>query len=272
MARIRTIKPEFWSSEQVVECSRDARLLFVGLWNFSDDAGRHRASTKRLKMEVFPGDNLDDSEIRGWIDELLQVGLLWTYTVAEQEFWQVTGWRHQRVDRPTYRHPPPADSANTPRGVDEALPPESNGTESNGVESNGTESNGKETKVNGRLTKRSDHLEIDWEDAAFTAERVSRRVAERMGEWDNWHVNNRRMLLEAVAIVQLQQMPEAWLIDALEGVRLVKKIKKSPGARLCTCLQAGAQKISNTQDCTVFTRLRAAINVPNELVEPKESK
>jgi len=34
MARIRTIKPEFWTAEQVMELSRDARLLFIGMWNF----------------------------------------------------------------------------------------------------------------------------------------------------------------------------------------------------------------------------------------------
>ena len=31
MARIRSIKPEFWVSEQVAECSTSARLTFVGL-------------------------------------------------------------------------------------------------------------------------------------------------------------------------------------------------------------------------------------------------
>lgn len=34
MARIRTIKPEFWTSEQVMGCAPLARLLFIGLWNF----------------------------------------------------------------------------------------------------------------------------------------------------------------------------------------------------------------------------------------------
>ncbi len=44
MARIRTTKPEFWSSAQIIELSRDARLLFIGMWNFCDDNGRHKAS------------------------------------------------------------------------------------------------------------------------------------------------------------------------------------------------------------------------------------
>lgn len=57
MARIRTVKPEFWVSEQVTSCSRGARLLFIGLWNFCDDGGVHAAEHKRLKSEVFPSEN-----------------------------------------------------------------------------------------------------------------------------------------------------------------------------------------------------------------------
>ena len=54
MARIRTIKPEFWTSEQVVECSPTARLLFIGLWNFCDDAGNQPASAKQSRCRFFP--------------------------------------------------------------------------------------------------------------------------------------------------------------------------------------------------------------------------
>src|SRR4051812_10412482 len=56
MARIRSIKPEFWSSEQVMECARDTRLLFIGLWNFVDDADRMSFSSKQIKALIFPGD------------------------------------------------------------------------------------------------------------------------------------------------------------------------------------------------------------------------
>ena len=38
--RIRTIKPEFWPSEKLAKASREARLLFVGLWSMADDSGR----------------------------------------------------------------------------------------------------------------------------------------------------------------------------------------------------------------------------------------
>ncbi|MCP1761977.1 hypothetical protein [Bradyrhizobium japonicum] len=108
MARIRSIKPEFWTSEQVVECSPIARLLFIGIWNFADDAGRIPASPRSLKLQIFPGDDITSETIRGMIDELSANGLLLRYEVDGKEFLQVTGWHHQKIDKPQPpRYPPP---------------------------------------------------------------------------------------------------------------------------------------------------------------------
>ncbi|KTD41850.1 hypothetical protein [Legionella parisiensis] len=108
MSRIRTIKPELWTSEQVVSCSPLSRLLFIGLWSFCDDNGVHPASYIRIKAEVFPADNFSVSEIKDWINELINNGLIREYMVDSKVYWIVTGWKaHQRIDRPTYRHPLP---------------------------------------------------------------------------------------------------------------------------------------------------------------------
>ena len=110
MARIRTIKPEFWTSEQIVECSPMARLLFVGIWNFCDDHGIHPASTKRLKLEIFPGDDISTDDISGWVEQLIINELLEEYQVDNVKYWRVTGWaKHQRIDRPSYKYPEPLD-------------------------------------------------------------------------------------------------------------------------------------------------------------------
>src|SRR4051794_3397310 len=98
MARIRTIKPEFWSSEQIVECSTSARLLFIGLWNFCDDGGVHQYSVKRIKMEIFQGDEFSDQQITSWLAELLKADLLKSYTIGSKRYLLVTGWQHQKID------------------------------------------------------------------------------------------------------------------------------------------------------------------------------
>ncbi|MCK1718881.1 hypothetical protein [Bradyrhizobium sp. 141] len=120
MARYRTIKPEFWSSEQVMECSPIARLMFIGLWNFADDAGRYSYSPKTIKAQVFPGDDITTEAIRGMVGELSENGLVRPYTVDGKEYLLITGWHHQKIDKPQKpRHPapPPEDSPNVSRMV-----------------------------------------------------------------------------------------------------------------------------------------------------------
>jgi len=58
MARIRTIKPEFWDDEKLSLVSRDARLTFIGMWTFSDDYGVVKGASVWLKSKIFPYDNI----------------------------------------------------------------------------------------------------------------------------------------------------------------------------------------------------------------------
>ena len=113
MARIRTIKPEFWVSEQVNSCSHGARLTFIGLWNFCDDAGVHPAKPKTLKAKVFPmDDDVTVSQMTAWVDELKDAHLLVEYQFPEdgEVYWHVTGWdRHQRIERPSLKYPQPPE-------------------------------------------------------------------------------------------------------------------------------------------------------------------
>jgi len=109
MARIRTVKPDYWSSEQVMACSRDARLMFIGMWNFCDDKGRCPLAERTIKAQIFPNDDdINFTNIRGWIDALSKNGLVLIYEVNGRQYIQVTGWHHQRIDKPRLpKHPPP---------------------------------------------------------------------------------------------------------------------------------------------------------------------
>lgn len=118
MARIRTIKPEFWSSEQIMACTRGSRLLFIGIWNFADDAGRLKDSAKSIRAQVFPGDDDLNSEIvRGMVDELSANGLLQKYEVDGVGYLAITGWNHQKIDKPRPSKHPGPNSANVRRQV-----------------------------------------------------------------------------------------------------------------------------------------------------------
>ena len=117
MARIRSIKPEFWVSEQIAECSTNARLTFVGMWNFCDDNGVHPAKPKTLKAELFPMDDITAAAVGDWVSELVRAGLVAEFESEGERYWHVTGWtRHQKIDRPSFKHPtPPAPNSSSPR-------------------------------------------------------------------------------------------------------------------------------------------------------------
>ncbi len=91
MSCIRTIKPEFWTNEHILECSPSARLLFIGLWNFCNNLGVHPANPRKLKAEVFPGDEVSFAQIQVWMDELIEQGLVVKVDDDEGEggYWQV---------------------------------------------------------------------------------------------------------------------------------------------------------------------------------------
>jgi hypothetical protein len=108
VSRIRTIKPEFWSSEQVMACSPLARLLFIGLWNFCDDSGRHPYTPRTLKALIFASDDITTAEVGAMLEELAEAGLIAVYSVGGKQYLQVTGWQHQRINHPQPpRHPGP---------------------------------------------------------------------------------------------------------------------------------------------------------------------
>jgi hypothetical protein len=76
MARIRSIKPEYWADQDLAEqVSRDARLLYIGLWNLADEHCRLRGDPRYVKGQIFPyDDDLQPPEIAALLDELALAG------------------------------------------------------------------------------------------------------------------------------------------------------------------------------------------------------
>lgn len=115
MARIRSIKPDFWTDEKVVELSAFGRLLFIGLWNFADDEGRMVFSEKKIKMQIFPSDTLDMSGLFG---EIRREKMIEVYSIDNVEYLQIVGFsKHQKIDRRQKSKLPPNSStpADLPR-------------------------------------------------------------------------------------------------------------------------------------------------------------
>lgn len=118
MARIRTIKPEFWEDEIPQRLSREARLLFIATWNLADDAGRLRWSPAYLKAGAFSyDDDISQEQVSQFMSELEQCGLVVAYeSRGKQPFAYVVNFNdQQKISHPTPSRLP--EPPNVPRGT-----------------------------------------------------------------------------------------------------------------------------------------------------------
>jgi hypothetical protein len=253
MPRIRTIKPEFCTSDQNAMCSLQARLLFILMWMFCDDGGRHQASTRRLKLEVFPADSITDEQMQQWINELKQAvdeygnPLLLEYSVDGVSYWEVTGWtKHQKVDKPYFKHPAksgatppswnargkfPERSTNVPGTFGEHSPPESESESETEYKSRSIEGDC------GRPVDKVDWGSFDWGSVADPANRTLQRLELRTKS-----DRDKRLVLIANALVLAGVMPEAWLSDSIAGYRETKATHRNHWAYFQKCLGSNADR------------------------------
>ena len=123
MARIRTIKPEFFTSPDTAHVSHAARLLYIAMWSWADDHGRGELNAMQLRAFAFPEDDpwldwaLDhpaeeapseivgnsDGERRKFMGLLAEVVGGFGIVVFEhrgRKFYEIPTWsKHQRTER-----------------------------------------------------------------------------------------------------------------------------------------------------------------------------
>jgi hypothetical protein len=93
MARSRNIKPGFFSNEDLVDLDFCTRLLFAGLWTIADREGRLEDRPKKIKIDIFPADDVD---VDSMLSDLDRLGFIQRYEVEGKKYVQVVAWsRHQ---------------------------------------------------------------------------------------------------------------------------------------------------------------------------------
>lgn len=114
MARIRTIKPEFFTSEDIVCMTPLARLFYVSLWCEADREGLLEWKPITFKMRYLPGDDCNVNELA---QELIGRGLIVLYTVDGKQYAEIpTFTEHQVINNreASSTHPPrPKDAIRT---------------------------------------------------------------------------------------------------------------------------------------------------------------
>lgn len=183
MARIRTIKPEFWSSEQVMTCRPLARLLFIGLWNFCDDGGIHPLAPRTIKALVFPGDDITTEEVSGLLGELEGAGLIQSYCVDGKNYLHIGGWKHQKIEKKNFKYPkPPAEVDDESKSGSREVGEESSTgrrpvdpvREGKGKEEHNTQRAGEDIGVDPKLPT---EMDLEWK----PDEKLLKAYAKRMG-------------------------------------------------------------------------------------------
>lgn len=98
MARIRSIKPEFFRHEALYEGERQTklplRIAFAGLWTAADREGRFRWAPRQLKLDCLPYDECDFSRV---LDALLTRGFIVKYEVEGREVGCIPSWHTHQV-------------------------------------------------------------------------------------------------------------------------------------------------------------------------------
>lgn len=144
MARIRTVKPELFSHEDLfdaeVETGLPLRLAFIGLFTCCDREGRFKWRPRTLKSNVLPHDDIDFSRV---LDALVTRGFVVKYAVDGKEYGVIPTFTDHQVinNRESPSEIPPPNEINNidasgtrqPR-VDHAPSGEGKGKEGKGKE------------------------------------------------------------------------------------------------------------------------------------------
>lgn len=218
--RIRSIRPEFWTSEDIAAMDWNVRLVFIGLWSYVDDNGVGRDNERLITTALFPLDeDLQESSRRvtGALRYLSSNKLITRYEVSGKRFLHISSWlKHQRIEKASKgRYPLPTcedaetvdDSGNTP-GILPEPSPLGEGEKGRRGEDLSSEPDGSDSEPNRVDVKRLTDLLVD----SLKARNVKTPTSLKA-----WNTEARRLLDidkrpldEALRVLAWSQQDEFW--------------------------------------------------------------
>lgn len=115
MARIRTVKPEFFKHHDLylaeIFTGLPLRLAFQGLWLCADKEGRFKWQPMPLKLDILPYDDIDFNQV---LCELARYGWILQYDFEGKHYGVILSFKeHQRItgteSKAESRIPPPPE-------------------------------------------------------------------------------------------------------------------------------------------------------------------
>lgn len=138
MARIRSVKPDFYRDEDLQDLERanpgkHTMLVFSGLWGHCDKNGNFEWNPRMLKLDILPFLDFDMAET---LDALMADGFVTTYKVDGDTYGHIPTFKdHQRINGKEASEP-----GKYPRSDGEATEKQLGGQEGKGKEGKGRES------------------------------------------------------------------------------------------------------------------------------------
>jgi len=119
MARIRTIKPEFFRHGGLFDAEQETglplRIAFAGLWSACDRDGRFQWKPRELKLDALPFDTVDFSRV---LDALRTRGFVLKYVIDGVAYGFIPSWdRHQVINNREAASALPAPDENSIESV-----------------------------------------------------------------------------------------------------------------------------------------------------------
>jgi len=180
MPRIRTVKPEFFTSPSTAAVDFPVRIFYEALWCWADDFGIGETNINGLLGFAFPdSDGFSAQDVRRFCADCAQHFGVTFYTVLGRHYYAVQTWnQHQKTERreDRRRNPPPDDPNAIPDqriyGCADFAPqlPRKNGAEScetsAGTGEQGNRGTGEQESSyaapQGAAKKRGSRLSPDW--------------------------------------------------------------------------------------------------------------
>lgn len=97
MAKIRTIKPDFWTDGDIIRLPYEVRLFYIGMWNHACDRGHLPDDPFGLKLKILPADPVDGDDL---VDKLIGSGRVERIVLPdERKFLFIPRFTdHQRIE------------------------------------------------------------------------------------------------------------------------------------------------------------------------------
>jgi len=233
MARIRTIKPEFFTSEDIVALSPLTRLFYISLWCEADRDGLLNWKPKTLKLRYFPGD--DNAAFNQAVDELLASDLVITYEVDGKQYAQIPKFtQHQVINN--------RESLSIiPKQQEQNEEIDASGTRESGVQGEGKGRERKGKEGNSRATALPRDFSINESMQQWAIEnKITVDLVIATDKWKDYILANGKKYVDWVATWR-NGMKKAQEWHAQQSPGNVVQFQSSPKANFDT-LAAGMQK------------------------------